>query len=260
MRPFRNTYKFAKDVEKFDFAGLQTTVDSSDSESTVFGHNPRLTVGDRAGIPFMLRKASAIIYCSRYEPQTGKLRAQWDVDLGYKAMKCARALWCPGSSPTMGVCVSRRFDAAKALEACKGRHSMEYVCPFVVIVGIQEDHGNWIERAFDWICTQQDRLPLNVICKATEKIDGRIETAIGAMLNGFSFGNAQNWRLSVMGQRVHFYAGSDLEERFINVGFAMAGFERATVELRLNGHWKDVSSTEDVQREDLEYVSSWIMA
>ena len=54
----------------------------------------------------------------------------------------------------------------------------------------------------------------------------------------FSFGNAQNWRITATETKIHFFASSDLDERFINLGFAIAAFEIVSEHVGIQGYWK----------------------
>ena len=231
---FRNCYKFEQ-TDEFDMDKLHELVEQWDSHETPFKHTARLALGDRSSLPYIMGRASAIVVGSTYVTQDPAKQREWDIDLGYKLMYLA--LECEQNN--MSVCITTNFDKERAREACKCQHSMDYDCKAALIVGREKKGGGILERLYSWFNSDNYRVPYDRFVKGLGSVrNPKLVSVFEGMQQAFSFGNAQNWRITATETKIHFFASSDLDERFINIGFAIAAFEIVSEHVGIQGYWK----------------------
>ena len=234
FKAFKNCYKFQK-ADEFDTDTIQEVVEFWDSHPTPNGHNPRLLTGDRTLLPYIMNQASTIVLGSSYQPNDPVLACQYSVDLGYKIFNLAIDCECHG----IRVSITNNFDSVNATKLCKCQHSMEYTCDVAVVLGREDPKGGILQKLYSWLHSDDYRIPLTRFVIGLGNIKNeKITTALDEMRHAFSFGNAQTWRIVATEARIHFLAVSELPERFLNVGFAVAAFEIACEHIGLRGKWK----------------------
>lgn len=173
------------------------------------------------------------------------------VDIGYKLCNIKLDLEKEGLS----TCISTDFDSSKAKEFINDQriHAMEFNIPAVLYFGIEEDNPNIFKRFISWFYSDTYRLPLSTIV-----VSGEISSQFKDLFEGFrqsiSQGNSQTWRIATIGKLVHFYTTSSLEERYFNIGCALASFWRVAQQKKIKGEFF-ISS--EYPTTVYEYIVSW---
>jgi hypothetical protein len=154
------------------------------------------------------------------------------------------------------ICITESFHTDAALRLCAVNHSMEFECPLAIAFGAEAQCRSLPQLFYAWFNTDTHRLPLQsiIVGAPRDSPPARVTQALKAVSQCFSLGNAQNWRVMCAPDAIHFFAGSDLSVKYLNVGFAMATFEAAAAQFGVKGGWAVLS---DITCDDLEYLASW---
>jgi hypothetical protein len=132
---------------------------------------------------------------------------------------------------------------------------MEFECPLALAFGAEAERRSLPQLLYSWFNSDSYRLPLNAIIAEPREIPpARVTQALEAVAQCFSLGNAQNWRVMWAADAIHFFAGSELSVKYLNIGFAMATFEAAAAQFGVKGRW---AVLKDIKCEELDYLASW---
>lgn len=225
-----------------------------DGQVGPFGSSPRLSLnwGKNINDWTIFNEVGCVIFS--YFPKSpinSTDNSQTLVDLGYKLYNIEISLEKEG----IATCISTSFNDEKAISYIKNLkiHLMEFEIPIVLYFGIEDKNANIFKKFISWFYSDSYRLPLSSII--IEKTDiSQYNDLYEALRQAPSYGNSQTWRVAQKQSIVHFYTTSELEERYINIGCAIAAFCNAAKQKSLKGRLFFSSS---YPKNCYEYIISW---
>ena len=225
-----------------------------DGQVGPFGSSPRLSLNWEKNIKdwTIFNEAGCIVFS--YFPKHLRNISEPNqnlVDLGYKVYNIKMNLAKEGISS----CISTSFDDEKAALFIKDLkiHLMEFEIPLVLYFGIEDKNANIFKKFISWFYSDSYRLPLSSILIGRTDIS-QYNDLYEALRRSPSYGNSQTWRIAQNQSIVHFYTTSELNERYINIGCAIAAFSSAAKQKSLKGRLVISSS---YPKNCYEYIISW---
>lgn len=225
-----------------------------DGQVGPFGSSPRLSLNWEKNINdwTIFNESGCIIFS--YFPKSilnSTAPNQTLVDLGYKLYNVEVDLKKEGIS----TCISTSFNDEKAISYVKNLkiHLMEFEVPIVLYFGIEDKNANIFKKFVSWFYSDSYRIPLSSIIIEKTDISQYVEL-YEALRQAPSYGNSQTWRIVQTQSIVHFYTTSELDERYTNIGCAIAAFHGAAKQKSMKGRLFVSSS---YPKNCYEYIISW---
>ncbi|KAK8860412.1 hypothetical protein M9Y10_012077 [Tritrichomonas musculus] len=225
-----------------------------DGQVGPFGSSSRLSLNWEKDInDWTIFNESGCIIFSYFPNQSLNTSGQSQnlVDLGFKLYNIELELEEIGIS----TCISTSFNDEKATSYIKKLkiHLMEFEVPVVLYFGFEDKNANIFKKFISWFYSDSYRLPLSSI--VIEKTDlNKYIDLFEAFRHSPSSGNSQTWRVIQNQSIVHFYTTSELGERYINIGCAVAAFCNAAKQKSIKGH---LFVSASYPKNCYEYIISW---
>lgn len=219
------------------------------------GQKTRLTLVNEQlckGIIPPFKNQLGYIVASAYIPENKKntiCQTKIECDLGYKLYMVSIKL----ASIGIGSCfATHSLDSHLVESKMKAIHPMGFIAPVALAFGIPEKTSSVYENLRSFASSSTYR---NEISEFAGSVPPKFASALESVQHAPSSGNSQSWQLSyrnnlVKGsETISFYAVTEMNDRFINVGCAMAAFELA----KSGGKW----SLDQVPQPDQEFCFSY---
>ena len=198
------------------------------------GQKTRITLtNNHIGKAYLISNELGWIIASAYIPenkQVKNIREQIECDLGYKLYMISIELSMIGIATCFA---TYSLNQDKLSPLMKKLHPMGYIAPIALAFGIEPNSKPFCERLISIFLSSSSRMPISDFFTTydSKAFPQKYQSALNAVQRAPSVGNTQTWKiyytreLEKSTDSFSFYAVSEIESRFLNVGCAMAAFE-----------------------------------
>jgi len=224
-----------------------------------FGNSPRLHYHEPGLGNYRFRNEIGWVVGSHFVSKNAETNNQIVMDLSYKMLRLSLDLKNQGFSSCFA---SYSLDQEQAMKLSQPFHTMEYDTPIGLAFGTENTSSTFPHDFVNNQLSDKYRLPVSSFAEdlgnsEVSYLKPELIEILSVASKAPSMSNTQTWKTLVGDKIIHFYATSELSERYLNMGCFLGAFAVMVESKNYKGMFQVLK---DAPKTEGEYCVSWVFS
>lgn len=235
------------DIDEEMMKKIEQIVLMIDGDVGILGTSPRIHLHNPGLGAYIYRNEIGWIIGSYFESKVEEERNNVKVDIAYKLMKVILELESLNFNTSIAL---NSLYHDKVDKETKDYHKMNFVAPIGICFG-SNGTNSVLGTLIDFIYSSHSRINISDILYENSYIPPSLQKIFNDAIRCPSCANTQTWGIVIDNNNISFYATSQHEYRFYNIGFFIACFEALLKEYKIRGEWNVLKNPQKI---DGDYI------